>query len=261
MILGGKEVAEKIYKNLEIKIGGLKARGVQPFLAVILVGEDPASLLYVRKKEEKAEELGIGFKLFQYPAMASQKDIINLIDNLNHDTKIHGIIVQLPLPEGLDTNRILSSIDEKKDIELISPAALAILEILAHYNIDLKNKKIVLVGHGKLVGQPLEKLLLARGVEPEICDSKTQDLSSKLLPADIIISAVGKPGLISADMISEKATIIDAGTAESNGSSVGDIDPLVYSKAQSYSPVPGGVGPVTVVILFKNLIEAAKENQ
>lgn len=258
MILDGKLVAQKIYERLEKEIGGLKNKNIQPFLAVILVGEDPASLLYVRKKEERVKQLGIGFKLYHFPAIASESEVLELIGKLNQDNKIHGIVVQLPLPKNFNTAKILKSIDPKKDIENVSPAASAILEILHHYNIDFENKKIVLVGHGKLVGQPLHKMLAARAISPLVCDANTYNLKPITLSADIIISGVGEPGLIKADMISEKTIIIDAGTAESSGKTAGDVSPAAYKIAKSYSPVPGGVGPVTVACLFKNLIEAAK---
>lgn len=255
MILDGRQVADKIYKDLERKIEGLKKQNIQPFLAVVLIGDDPASLLYIKKKEEKADELGIGFKLYHFPTMASEHDVLNLIQDLNQNDSIHGIIVQLPLPKNIDTDKILKSITPEKDIESVSPAAQAILEILKYYNIDLNNKKIVIVGRGKLVGQPLEKILKSQNLDFIICDSKTPDLSSQLLSADIIISGVGEPRLISTDMISKKAIVIDAGTAESSGKIGGDVDPAVYEKVKSYSPVPGGVGPVTVAMLYKNLIE------
>ncbi len=262
MILYGKPVAEAIEEKIIVEIGKLKKIGVTPSLAVVLVGEDPASLIYVKKKEEKAESLGIEFKLYHLSEIASQNNILKLIDNLNKDQQIHGIIVQLPLPKDIDTEKILAAVSLQKDIESVpaspaggSPAAQAILEILNYYNIDLKNKKIVIVGRGKLVGKPLEKILTAHGYEPLVCDSKTSDLSSKLLSADIIISGVGEPGLVMPGMVSKSAIVIDAGTAESFGKTVGDVSPEVYEKVYAYSPVPGGVGPVTVAMLYKNLID------
>lgn len=258
MILDGKKVADKIYESLEKEIEGLKEKKIRPFLAVVLVGEDPASLIYVKKKEEKAESLGIGFKLYHFPAMALESDILKTIEELNQNKNIHGIIVQLPLPKNIDTDKILKSIASEKDIERISPAANAILEILRFYDIDFMDKKIVIVGRGKLVGEPLHKMLAAQSIEPQVCDSHTPDLQSKTLSADIIISGVGEPGLITAEMVSPNAVVIDAGTAESSGKLAGDVDKSVYEKVAAYSPVPGGVGPVTVAMLYKNLVEAAK---
>lgn len=265
MILDGKSVAEKIYENLEKEIEGLKEKNIRPFLAVVLVGEDPASLLYVRKKEEKAESLGIGFKLYHFSEIISEQEVLNLIADLNRNKNIHGIIVQLPLPQNFNTTKILESIAPKKDIDGLNggfppPTTGAILEILRFYNIDLKNKKIVIIGRGKLVGQPLEKILTAQGVEPLVCDSQTPDLKSKTLSGDVIVSGVGEPGLITADMVNENTIVIDAGTAESSGKTVGDVNKSVYEKVASYSPVPGGVGPVTVAMLYKNLIAAAEKD-
>jgi len=231
---------------------------------VILVGNDPASIMYDKMKGKKAEELGVGFKLHHLAEITSQEDIINLINVLNNDNKVHGIIVQLPLPEKFDTDLILQTIDPKKDIDSLNggfppPTAGAILEVLEFYGIDLNNKKIVLVGHGKMVGQPLERLLNSKGLSPVVCDSKTRDLTAITKDADILISGVGEPGLIQAEMVSSKTIIIDAGTAESSGKTVGDVSPAAYEKSASYSPVPGGVGPVTVAELMKNLIRAAKD--
>lgn len=263
MILYGKPVAEKLEQDIKIEITKLAQENIKPFLAVILVGEDPASILYTRKKREKAENLGIGFRLYHLPLNTPEQHILDLVNLLNSNKEVHGLIIQLPLPENLDTAKILAAITPKKDIDGLNggqtpPAAAAVLEIINFYNIDLMGKKIVLVGHGKLVGAPLEKILTAQGVEVLVCDSKTNDLKSVTLSADIIISGVGKPGLITPEMVRKEATVIDAGTAESKGSTVGDVDTSVYEKVDSYTPVPGGVGPVTVACLMKNLIDASR---
>lgn len=264
MILSGKPVAQAIEQELKERIEGLKQKNIQPHLAVILVGDDPASILYVRKKEEKAESLGIGFKLYHFPAMAAESDILNLITDLNQNKNIHGVIVQLPLPDSIDSAKIIAAISAKKDVDgliddLKSVTAGAILEMLKYYNIDINNKKIVIIGRGKLVGVPLEKILKSENFNVEVCDSKTANLQEMTLSADIIISGVGKPGLIKSDMVSEKAIVIDAGTAEEGGSTVGDVDQSVYQKVSAYSPVPGGVGPITVIKLLKNVVESAEK--
>ncbi|MFA6493111.1 MAG: bifunctional 5,10-methylenetetrahydrofolate dehydrogenase/5,10-methenyltetrahydrofolate cyclohydrolase [Patescibacteria group bacterium] len=265
MILKGKEVAEKIYKNLQKDIEELKSKGNCPTMAVVLVGEDPASLTYVKVKEKKVITLGIDFKLFHLPAIASQNQLEELLDDLNRNKYIHGIIVQLPLPTDFDKERVLKKIDPQKDIDGFSgdllppPTAQAILEILKFYKIELKNKKIVIVGRGFLVGEPLEKLLLGLGFRPEVCDSETKNLGEKVSRAEILISATGNPGLITPDMVNEKMVVIDAGTAEAGGKMAGDVDEACYEKVFAYSPVPGGVGPVTVACLIKNLVEAAKD--
>jgi len=266
MILSGKPVAQAIEQEIIDLIEKLQEKSIKPAMAVVLVGNDPASLLYTRKKHEKAESLGIGFKLYHFPADFREDDLVTLINDLNKNKNIHGIIVQSPLPDNINPEKVLAAIDIKKDIDGLNngftpPAAGAILELLDFYNIDLTNKKIVLVGRGKLVGAPLEKLFLAKNIKAMVCDSKTADLSSKTKEADVIISAVGKPGLITTEMVSEKSIIIDAGTAEMGGQTAGDVDSKVYEKVAAYSPVPGGIGPITVIKLMKNLIEAAAQNE
>lgn len=264
MILSGRPVALALEDEIKIEIIELAEIYIKPFLAVILVGDDPASILYTRKKQEKAESLGIGFRLYKYPSSFSQENLITIINDLNMNKSVHGIIIQLPLPESFDTTAVLSTIEKTKDVDGLNngfppTTAGAILEILNYYNIDFTNKKVVLVGHGKLVGEPLGKILSQKNIDLTVCDSKTENLAAITLAADVIISGVGKPGLITPLMVKSDAIIIDAGTAESNGSTLGDVDTEVYNKVASYSPVPGGVGPVTVVKLLKNVVEAAKK--
>lgn len=260
MILSGKPVAEKIYLSLQKDL----KKTSRKYLAVILVGEDPASLSYVKIKEKIAERLGIGFRLYHLSGIASEKEVLELVADLNQNKFVSGIMVQLPLLQSFSEEKILKKIVQEKDIEgffgkFSPPTAQAILEILKFYQIGLKNKKIVIVGYGQLVGKPLEKLLKKQGLKPIVCDSKTKDLKGKILTADILISAVGIPSLIKKNMVSEKAVVIDAGTAESKGKIAGDIAAEVYEKVFAYSPVPGGVGPVTVACLMRNFIEAAKK--
>lgn len=266
MILYGKQVAEKIYKNLQKEIEAFRAKKITPSLAVVLIGENPASLSYITVKEKVAARLGIDFRLFHLPGFVQEREVKKLLEDLNHNKFISGIIVQLPLPKDFDTENILKKISPLKDIDgfcgkFPAPTAQAILEILQFYKIFLKNKKIVLVGHGRLVGKPLEKLLLKNGLKPQICDSKTKNLKNILDTAEIIISAVGVSGLIKPEMVNKNAIVIDAGTSESKGKMAGDVDPAVYPKVRAYSPVPGGVGPVTVACLLRNVIEAAKRQE
>ncbi|AKM82039.1 MAG: FolD bifunctional protein, methylenetetrahydrofolate dehydrogenase (NADP+) / methenyltetrahydrofolate cyclohydrolase [Berkelbacteria bacterium GW2011_GWE1_39_12] len=265
MILYGKPVAEKIYETMQKEMEGLKDR---PFLAIVLVGENPASLAYVKLKEKIAEKLNIGFKLYHLPEFSSQESVEKIISELNENKYVNGIVVQLPLPEGMETEKIIGLINPKKDTdgfayqgigEFPAPTAQAILDILNFYKIDLEGKKFVIIGHGRLVGQPLERLLLKRHITASICDSKTTNLKEKTLLADILISATGVPGLIQPDMVKPDAIVIDAGTAEVGGKMVGDISPEVYEKVASFTPNPGGVGPVTVAELFKNLVDASNE--
>jgi len=260
MILDGKPVAKKIYQDLEEK---LKKFEKKPLLVVILVGENPASLAYNKIKEKVAERLGIGFKLYHFPAMALSSEVQKLIQDLNQNKNVSGIVVQLPMPEQIETEKILQELAPGKDVDgflgrFPAPTAQAILEILKFYQIEIKNKNIVIVGHGRLVGGPLEKILQKQNISVTICDSHTPDLSTKTISADILISATGAPGLITPEMVKPEAIVIDAGTSEAGGKMVGDVSPEVYQKVSTYTPNPGGVGPVTVACLMKNVVEAAK---
>ncbi|MCL5407512.1 MAG: bifunctional 5,10-methylenetetrahydrofolate dehydrogenase/5,10-methenyltetrahydrofolate cyclohydrolase [Patescibacteria group bacterium] len=257
MILFGKPVAENIY--LQIK----KDLKTAPTLGVILVGEDSSSVSYIKIKEKKAASLGLGFQLFHLSGITPEKKVTELIRELNVNKYISGIVVQLPLPPEFQTEKILKQIKGEKDVDgfygsFMAPTAQAILEILKFYKINIKGKKIVIIGHGRLVGQPLEKILQGQGLKPVVCDSKTVDLKAKTLEADIIVTAAGVPSLIKPEMVKADTIIIDAGNSEAAGKIVGDVDSEVYLKIKAYSPVPGGVGPVTVACLMKNIVETTK---
>lgn len=263
-VLFGKPVAEKIYKSLEKEIQDLLCADKIPTMAVILIGEDPASVKYIELKKRIAEKLRIDFLTYFLETETPQSELEYLINDLNNDASVDGILIQLPLPGNFDTDKILKMINPQKDIDgflgkINPPTAQAILEIFKYYKIDLKNKKIILVGHGRLVGRPLEKLLNDEKIKPIICDSKTKDLTTQILQADVLISATGVPVLIKENMIKEGVILIDAGTAESKGKLVGDIDKKAYLKASAFAPSPGGIGPITVAILMRNLVEAAKK--
>lgn len=265
MILSGKPVAENIYKNIKKDLEALWPKKLTVSMGVVLVGEDPASLTYVKIKEKIADRLGIGFKLFHLPNFVSEKEVIKLIKDLNQNKYITGIVIQLPLPQDFQIEKILKLIASQKDIDGFfgkypPPTAQAILEILKFYKISLKGQKIVILGYGRLVGQPLEKLLKKQGLKPIVCDSKTKNLNEKLKLADIIITATGVHNLIRSSMVNKEVIIIDAGISEANGKMIGDLNPQIYSKIKAYTPVPGGVGPVTVACLMRNLVEAAKTN-
>ncbi|MCL5795400.1 MAG: bifunctional 5,10-methylenetetrahydrofolate dehydrogenase/5,10-methenyltetrahydrofolate cyclohydrolase [Patescibacteria group bacterium] len=220
MILNGKVIAKKILGNLAKKIAKMKNK---PCLAVILVGHDPASVAYVKIKEQTAKKIGVGFKKIALPANTPQDKIINSINKLNLNPNITGVIVQLPLPKDIDTDEIVNSIDPKKDIDglnpvnnvMIPPTPAAILEILSYYKISLANKNIVLVGHGRLVGKPMEKILRSRPekIKLIICNSQTKNLAAITKTADILISAVGVANLITAGMVKKGVVVIDAGTS------------------------------------------------
>lgn len=261
MIFYGKLVAEKIYEKIEKEKLSLKEK---PFLAIILVGNDPASLAYVHLKEKIAARLGFGFKIYHFLEDIKQEELESLISDLNNNDFISGVVIQLPLPDSIDTEKIIKKVDERKDIDgfsgsFVAPTAQAILDILDYYQIDLKQKKIVIVGHGRLVGQPLEIILKTKNIFVTVCDSKTENLKDETLQADILISATGVPGLITPEMVRPDAIVIDAGSSEANGKMVGDVTPAVYEKITGFTPNPGGVGPVTVAELFLNLVKATKK--
>lgn len=260
MILDGKIVAEKIYEDLKKEIASFK---IKPILAVLLAGEDPSSIAYTQMKEKKAKELKIGFRLYSIPEIGRQDELEKLIFDLNKNEYVGGVIIQLPLPEKFDTDKLLVQIDPKKDIDGLggekpTATACAIMEILNYYKIGFKGKKIVLVGRGRLVGRPLAKMFSEMNLDLTVCDNKTLSLKKETLKADILISAVGSPDLIRKSMVKDGAVIIDAGTAETGGKIVGDVSEEAYLKASAYTPSKGGVGPVTVACLMKNLVEASK---
>jgi len=299
-ILDGQKLAETIYTRVKNKVSKMKQK---PVLAVILVGNDPASMLYVKIKKRKCEEVGIGIKISNFKFQISNKikiqelqnKIINQIKKYNKDKNINGIIVQLPLPKSLDTEEIISSIDPKKDVDglhpenvkllaqakpnFVPPTAAGIMELMRANKIKLKNKNIVLVGHGKLVGKPLADLIMINYPDEKltICDRETQNLSEITKKADILISATGQAHLIKADMVKHGAVVIDAGTSVEKARStkseirkkfrnskfeirnlskvVGDVDFEEVKEIASYiTPPKGGVGPMTVAKLLENVI-------
>lgn len=268
-ILDGILVAQKINEQTQDDVLKLKAKNINPHLAVILVGEDPASQLYVSIKEKKCQKLGIDFSKYLLPANITEQEILYLIDSLNKDEEIHGIIIQLPLPKQFNSEKIINHIDSKKDADALTkkaivnaPTAAGIVEMLRFYGIELENKKIVIVGYGKLVGKPLERILKNdfKDLNIIICDSKTNNLSKITKSADIIISAVGKPHLITQQMVKNDVVIVDAGTSEANGEITGDVDwENLQNIASFITPVKGGVGPITVAKLLENVVTLTKK--
>jgi len=245
MIINGRKISERILQELKEKI---QKRRLKLKLAAVLVGENYASEIYIKKKKEAAQKIGVKFELFKFPADIGEKELKKEIKKIAADRKISGIIIQFPLPKKFNSDDILSAVPKKKNVELKSPVVCAIEEIFKEYNISLKDKKIVLVGKGKLVGRPLADWL------------KKQNLNfcgiGEIKTADVIISGVGKPKLITKDMVKRGAIVIDVGFShDRNKKAVGDVDfKKVSQKAGLITPVPGGVGPITVACLFKNLI-------
>jgi methylenetetrahydrofolate dehydrogenase (NADP+)/methenyltetrahydrofolate cyclohydrolase len=269
-ILDGRALAKKIKSDIKREISRLKIR---PGLAVIMVGDDPGSKVYVRLKEKAAQELGIYFKKHLFSS-ARQKEIISLIERLNKNRNIHGIIVQLPLPEGLDTKKIIQTVEPKKDVDafhphnmerllqdlptFIPPTINGILELLKSTGTNLTNKKALIVANSQTFAQPLAWLLRKQGIQDEIHLAGQKNLAQHTKQADILIVARGKPYLIKPDMIKRGVIIIDVGYSRVRGKPCGDVDPLCAKQAAFLSPVPGGVGPLTVVMLLKNVLLATK---
>jgi len=280
-IIDGRKIAREIGKELKKEVEILGKRGVIPHVAVILAGNDQASEIYVRNKRKKAGTLGIESELFRFGPDASQEEIEDRIRKLNSDNSVHGILVQLPLPGHIDRNRIASLIDPKKDVDCFHPenvgkntigkmntdmvpvTATGIMKLLEFSSIAVEGKKAVVVGRSNVVGKPTAIQLLHAGATVTVCHSKTVDLKKECLEADILVVATGHAGLVTADMVKDGATVIDVGiSATEDEKMVGDADfDQVKEKAGFITPVPGGVGPMTIIMLMRNVVAAAKEYQ
>ncbi|MCK4264788.1 5-formyltetrahydrofolate cyclo-ligase [Candidatus Babeliales bacterium] len=271
-ILNGALLSEFFLNTKKIQI---KKENIHAKLAVILVGEDPASQIYVRKKIKICQNTGIDFELIKFPENITESTIIKIVKELNKNKTVTGILIQLPLPKQLNTKYIINTITPAKDVDCLTDFSRnqliqnyeyfpcctpqGILTILKHYNISLKNKKIVLVGHGFLVGQPLAQMLQNLQLPFTVCTLDTPNIRAKTLQADILISATGVPHLITEKHIKKGTIVIDAGTAKLNDKTVGDVDfDRVIKKVSYITPIPGGVGPLTIAMLIDNIIKAYK---
>ncbi len=275
-LINGKELSQKIRKNVKKEIETLESVGVTPGLAVILVGDDPASKTYVSMKEKACEEAGIYSIVHKMPTSISQDKILEILDMINKNDYMDGILVQLPLPNHIDTDKIIEAIDHEKDVDGFHPfnvgrlvaglesfapcTPLGVMEMLKEYDIDPKGKDVCIVGASNIVGKPMLNLLLNAGATVDICHIFTKDLKAHTLKADIIIVGVGKVGLITEEMVKDNAIVIDIGINRlSNGKLVGDVDfNKVAPKCSFITPVPGGVGPMTIAMLLSNTLKAAK---
>jgi len=277
-ILNGKEIAASIEEEIMEETRELVEKyGVTPGLAVILVGSDPGSQVYVNIKKKSSSRVAFHFEDYVLPDTAEETEIIELIQRLNEDDKIHGILVQLPLPKHLDENRIISTISPEKDVDGLHPVnagklllkqegfvantPAGILEMLRRNNIDVKGKDVVIVNRSKIVGRPLMVLLINNDATVTVCHTKTRDIKAHTRRADILVVAVATPKFITADMVKEGAIVIDVGINRVEGKLCGDVDfEGVKEKASYIAPVPGGVGPMTVVMLMRNVLLAAKRS-
>lgn len=279
MIINGKEVAQKIRNDLKEEVAGLRKKGIIPKLAVIMIGNNKASEVYVRNKSKACNEIGIEFEEFLKEEDITQKELIDLIDQLNHRSDIHGILLQSPIPAHLNEREAFDKIDVKKDVDGFNPINVGkltigedgfvsctpygIIKLLDEYHIEIEGKRAVIIGRSNIVGKPVAQCLLNRNATVTICHSKTQNIAEVVSQADIVIAALGKPKFVTENMIKDGAVVIDVGINRNNeGKLVGDVDfENVEKKASYITPVPGGVGPMTIAMLMNNVVKAAKENQ
>ncbi len=277
VILDGKAVSAKVKEEVKEEVEALKKQGVSVGLAVIIVGNNPASRTYVNNKKKACEAAGILSEEYALPEETTQEELLALVEELNHKDSINGILCQLPLPKQLDEEAVIAAISDKKDVDAFSAVNVGhimigdysflpctpagIMEILRHYNIDVAGKECVVIGRSNIVGKPMAMLLLHQNGTVTICHSKTKNLKDVTSRADILVAAVGIPHFVTADMVKEGAVVIDVGMdRDENGKLCGDVDfAAVEPKASYITPVPGGVGPMTIATLLKNTVTAAKQ--
>jgi len=276
VIIDGKKLAQEIRADLKIKCEELKEKGINPKLAVIMVGDDKASQVYVRNKSKVCEETGVEFEEHLLPANIEQKVLIDLIEKLNQDQKVHGILLQSPIPKHLDINEAFGAISPDKDVDGFNPVNVGklclnqdtfvsctpygVMRMFEAYNIDLTGKNVTIIGRSNIVGKPLIQCCLNKNATVTVCHSKTKDLKQHTQNADVVIAAIGKSKFITADMIKQGAVVIDVGINRGeDGKLTGDVDfENVKEKASYITPVPGGVGPMTIAMLMNNVIKACK---
>ena len=275
-IIDGKELARKTRENLKIDCENLKKNGIKPKLAVIMVGDNPASKVYVKNKSKACEEVGIEYEEFLLDENTTQKDLISLIEQLNEREDVTGILLQSPIPAHLDINEAFRTISPKKDVDGFHPVSVGkltlgqdtfvsctpygVIKMFEEYNIDLEGKNVVIIGRSNIVGKPLIQCCLNKNATVTVCHSRTKDLAEHTKRADIVIVAIGKAKFLKEDMVKDGAVVIDVGINRGeDGKLCGDVDfENVSQKASYITPVPGGVGPMTIAMLMNNVIKAAK---
>ena len=276
-IINGKEISAAVKERIKNEVEALKVKGIGVGLAVILVGENPASKVYVANKKKACEELGIKSFEFKLPEQTTEEELISLIKKLNEDSEVNGILCQLPLPAHLDESTVINTIVPEKDVDAFHPVNVGkimigdfdflpctpagIMEMLAYMNIDVCGKECVVIGRSNIVGKPMAMLLLHKNATVTVCHSKTKDLKAVTSRADVLVSAVGRAGFVTADMVKEGATVIDVGmNRNAENKLCGDVDfDGVKEKCSAITPVPGGVGPMTIAMLMQNTLTAAKK--
>ena len=273
--MDGKALSAKVRGSILAETEELKKKGVTPGLAVIIVGNDPASEIYVRNKEKACAECGFYSEKYALPAETTQQELLGLIDQLNKSPQISGILCQMPVPDHISEQAVIDAIDPKKDVDAFHPVNVGkimvgnfdfvpctpagVMELLDEYGINPKGKECVVVGRSNIVGKPMSMLLLHRHGTVTMCHSRTQHLDEVCRRADILVAAVGKAGFITPNMVKDGAVVIDVGiNRNAEGKVCGDVDPAVMEKASYMTPVPGGAGPMTITMLMKNTLKAAK---
>ena len=274
-ILDGKAFANLLGQNLKEKVKKLKDEGITPHFCVINIGDDPASKIYVRTKKRRAEKMGIIQDIYQMSADTKQEEALALIDKLNADPAINGLMVQLPAPKQIDADALLERIDPNKDVDGLTPAnighlwmgnhfvepatAEGIIALLKHYEIPLEGKKVVIIGRSNIVGKPLAALMLEQNATVTIAHSRTKNLGEITKKADVLVSATGQAFLVKADMVKDGAVVVDVGMNHVDGKLVGDVDfDKVKEKVSYITPVPGGVGPLTVQFLMEAVVKLTR---
>jgi methylenetetrahydrofolate dehydrogenase (NADP+) / methenyltetrahydrofolate cyclohydrolase len=276
LILEGRTVAAKVQARVAAGVAELRARSVTPTLAVVLVGEDPASKVYVGRKRAACEAVGIVARDHLFPEGLPEAGLLRLVADLNADPSVQGVLIQLPLPRGVDEDRVLGALDPRKDIDGFHPENLGkllagrpdvvpctpagVLEILDHYGVELKGAEAVVIGRSRIVGKPLAQLLLLRHATVTTCHTRTRDLGAHARRAELLAVAAGRPAVVTADMVRDDAVVIDIGMNRlPDGQLIGDVDfDAVSARVRAITPVPGGVGPMTVAMLMQNTLTAAR---
>ena len=276
-IINGKEISAAVKERIKKEVETLKNKGIGVGLAVILVGENPASKVYVANKKKACEELGIKSFEFKLPEQTTEEELISLIKKLNENSEVNGILCQLPLPAHLDESTVINTIVPEKDVDAFHPVNVGkimigdfdflpctpagIMEMLGYMNIDVCGKECVVIGRSNIVGKPMAMLLLHKNATVTVCHSKTKDLKAVTSRADVLVSAVGRAGFVTADMVKEGAVVIDVGmNRNAENKLCGDVDfEAVAEKCSAITPVPGGVGPMTIAMLMQNTLTAAKK--
>lgn len=276
-IIDGKELAKNIRLKLKEEVIELKNADINPKLAVIMVGDDKASKVYVKNKSKACEDVGIEYEEYILPANTKMEELLELIEKLNNDETVHGILVQSPLPKGLDANEAFRTISPKKDVDGFNPINVGklslnqdcfvsctpygIIKMLEAYNIEIEGAHTVIIGRSNIVGKPLAQCLLNKNATVTICHSRTKNLKELTKQADILIAAIGKAKFVTEDMVKEGATVIDVGINRmDDGKLLGDTDfENIKDKVSYITPVPGGVGPMTIAMLMHNVVKAAKQ--